>query len=372
MKSLTLWRLLSTTIVLSIPLLVLSADRYEYRPIHPKGSSKSGVKSTPPRDWDMVYQVLNRVAPSNIRSGIRRSIQNISGVEVIGSLLYGLSMAAGLALGVSVADSNVLNAIVKRVDHRFLSRRTNADKNLFSTKLSDPVLQKYVAPSKDGKDHYHHVVHYHVPYPLSIGALETARQNYPQISWYNTHSSTIPGKVVLSGYLSPIYRSPDAIQETASSSIVSNLSGPLGNQEHHLRRNDFHIYSDSNYFKHVNPKHQRPPHSSPTHKESRVTLTTASPPLPPPQKVPSFEELFFGEHHRYTNPMIDSIHPNLQDSYQHQSSSPTLTNNENGVGLHEGDSFPSSDIHSLHRLEAAHNSGHQEALISNHNVTQSA
>jgi len=254
-----------------------------YSPIKPKETQQMSPQQT--KDWDFVYRLLNKVGNSNLGSGIRRSMQNVSGLEVLGSLWYGLSMAAGLALGVSMADSNIISALSKRVDHKVMNRKNQLDRtvNRFLSSLPlnrndkepTPVLQKYVAPAKDGKDHYHHVVHYHVPYPLSVGALETARQNFPHISWYSSHSPGSDKSSVLSGYLGPMYKpeisnpppQPQQIQ-VSQPTQTETLFVPSGqvmslpsmmdlahtftddtpsNTGSNLRRNDLNVYTG--YFK---------------------------------------------------------------------------------------------------------------------------
>lgn len=208
-------------------------------------SSKASRAVTPTKpantyDWDLIYKVISRVTDlSNISQGIKRSIGSAASTEssfnpsTLNSLLYGLSMAAGLAVGVSIADSPMVSSFLNRVDHRFLTRSSNrfygenqqppnpammnapssltspspSNSNLASASpttgyfglfdtsassesksLSDPIVQRNVALSKDGKDHYHHVVHYHIPYPLSVGALDTAKTSYPNIPWFSSDS----------------------------------------------------------------------------------------------------------------------------------------------------------------------------------------
>lgn len=256
-------------------------------------------KSSNTYDWDLIYKVISRFTDlSNISQGIKRSIAGSSessfSPSTLNSLLYGLSMAAGLAVGVSIADSPMVSSFLNRVDHRFLTRSSNrfygdsqqqpnlllnpmtnspssitpsaaasSNSNLVSASpttgyfglfdssassesksLSDPIVQRNVASSKDGKDHYHHVVHYHIPYPLSVGALETAKGSYPNIPWFSSdsishrhdfHSHSHPNHQssnnghnskmsILTGYLGPFFghsSSGNSFKDTLASRISS-------------------------------------------------------------------------------------------------------------------------------------------------------
>jgi hypothetical protein len=323
-----------------------------YAPIKPKESpAKNTQQLQATKDWDLVYRLLNRVSNSNFGNGIRRSVQNVSGLEVLGSLFYGLSMAAGLALGVSMADANIVSALSKRVDHRFMQKRNQIDKSV--SKLmsglplslgggskdkqskselalpSEPILQKYVAPSKDGKDHYHHVVHYHVPYPLSIGALETARQNYPQVPWFNSHNPNNPEKAVLSGYLGvPSWIPAKNTNEHQQSLVGQNNVAPqvvampnmieLANSfvqdDQSLRRNDYQVFSDSEYFKNLNTKQIKTSVKQNNQQNPRPqSPTTATPGLQnhhqnnhQNNRLNSFEDMFF-EQHSHHKPIVQEI-----------------------------------------------------------------
>lgn len=314
-----------------------------YAPIKPKDSvvkNQGQLQAT--KDWDLLYRIVNKVSNSNFGTGFRRSLQSVSGIEVLGSLFYGLSMAAGLALGVSMADANIVSALSKRVDHRFNQRKNQLDKSVSKimsslgasksdqkTLPSEPVIQKYVAPSKDGKDHYHHVVHYHVPYPLSVGALETARQNYPHISWYNSHNPKSPDQTVLSGYLGPVYKNNHANNNehqpvlvghnTVSAQVVSmpnmiELANSFVQEDQNLRRNDFHVYSDSEYFKNLNPKPTKSSSktTNPPSTQQRSThnmMVEASPSMASPThhtRVNSFEDMFF-EQHSHHKPIVQEV-----------------------------------------------------------------
>lgn len=239
----------------------------------PKNSARNHNANT--QDWDVIYKFINKIG-SFSKSSVKRSQQDSgsSPISAFGSLLYGLSMAAGLALGVSISESPLLNAFINGMDYRFLTRRSQIEPThqppviRSGVKLHDPLVHRFVAPAKDGKNHYHHVVHYHIPYPLSVGALESARQNYPQISWYGSglvpaNSNVMPNGAekttsILSGYLGPMHKSPDLSHDQ----VTNDLRAVLGEDMRRNDRHDFKVFSEADYFKNlqrsrskfVNPK----------------------------------------------------------------------------------------------------------------------
>lgn len=181
-------------------------------------------------------------------------------MDTVNPLLYGLSMAAGLAMGVSIADSQPVATLIQKFlppiqrnsqnhahptpnipteDPMTALGSSNKPQNIQSSNFpnmtpkvsDDQMTQKLVARSKDGQDHYHHVVHYHIPYPMSVNAFNTAKSLYPNTPWYLSGKKSLKcnlvlsdiilchpsdttnsgGKpVVVSAYLSPSYRAPDA------------------------------------------------------------------------------------------------------------------------------------------------------------------
>lgn len=244
----------------------------------PKTSARAHNANT--KDWDVIYKFINKIA-SYSKPGIKRSQQEStsSSMSAFGSLLYGLSMAAGLALGVSISESPILNAFINGMDYRFMSRRSQLEPSHQApviqppVKLHDPLVHRYVAPSKDGKDHYHHVVHYHIPYPLSVGALESARQNFPQISWYgsgvaagNENTNSNPSEKstsILSGYLGPMYKSPDMSQEQTTNDLRLELGEDMRRNDRH----DFRVFSEADYFKNLQRSRTKSLHTKQVHKK---------------------------------------------------------------------------------------------------------
>ena len=283
----------------------------------PKPSPRNHNANT--QDWDMIYKFISKVGSGFAKSsGIKRSQQeSYPPMTAFGSLLYGLSMAAGLALGVTISESPILNAFINGMDYRFMSRRSQLEQSQqrhasmvpVTSKLSDPQVHRFVAPSKDGKDHYHHVVHYHIPYPLSVGALEIARQSYPHISWYGSGLADAHGtgsggseksNSILSGYLGPMYKAPDAIPDKS----VHDLQNSFGEDIRRNDRHDFRVFSEAEYFKNLQRKKSQPPH--------HMSLQAQK---PAPQKVASLEDMLF----------TDSNNPNLlAESPHHQNTEPNL------------------------------------------------
>lgn len=242
------------------------------------------AKPTNTVDWDIIYKVMSRFTDlSNISQGIKRSISGASGsssssLPSLSSIFYGLSMAAGLALGVTMSDSPLLLSFLNRVDHRFATRSSNrfyhqdnqpppdfihhitnppmstsssssspatspsssssssgssnsylgSFDNMITSESrfpSGPIIQRNVAPSKDGKDHYHHVVHYHIPYPMSVGALDTMKSSAGNGAWYPgsdgvNHRNDLSNHQPSSG--------------GSKMSMLSNYLGPLFNHNSHL------------------------------------------------------------------------------------------------------------------------------------------
>lgn len=285
------------------------------------------MSSSSTQDWDVIYRFINKFGRWAKGSGIKRSQQESSAatpISAVGSLLYGLSMAAGLAMGVSIAESPLLNSVINGMDYRFATRRSQPDQNqatsasMPSVKSIEPIVHRFVAASKDGKDHFHHVVHYHIPYPLSLGALETARQNYPQISWYGTGAAgSEAGKnpnsdkspSILSAYLGPTYKHADHHNPHRLGTNDENFSDGIRRND----RRDFHVFSEAEYFK----KLQRPRHKYPQSSES---------PDPPVKSSSTFEDMLFTDT-KMPN-LLGEPHPNHKneepDEQQSSSTNSTL------------------------------------------------
>lgn len=312
---------LSSILLMSCAVLVLtqaapSAVVY-FQP--PKHSARSHSVNT--QDWDLIYKFLNKVGVGSKNSGIRRSQQeHHPTMTAFGSLLYGLSMAAGLALGVSISESPILNAFINGLDYRFMTRRSHQERVnhpivnpvAAAPKIGDPQIHPFVAPSKDGKDHYHHVVHYHIPYPLSVGALEIARQNYPHISWYGSGPSgpsATPEKStsVLSGYLGPMYKAPDVMTDKSLSDFHSDLGDDMRRNDRH----DFKVFSEAEYFRNLHRDKPKAHH----HQHHRyVHVQKADPP-----KVQSLEDMLLTD---TNNPnLLGELNPNHQTTESQQNPS---------------------------------------------------
>lgn len=314
--------LISSIVLTSCPVSALSEAAPSavvyFQP--PKSTARNHNVNT--QDWDLIYKFINKVGSISKSSGVKRSQQEShSPITAVGSLLYGLSMAAGLALGVTISESPVLNAFINGMDYRFMSRRSQLDQNhhplagqvAVAPKIGDPQIHRFVAPSKDGKDHYHHVVHYHIPYPLSVGALETARQNYPHISWYGSGlaggttgpAHPVKSSSILSGYLGPVYKAPDEVPD--KSVPMNDLQGSFVDDIRRNDRHDFRVFSEAEYFKNLHRSKGKP------HQHRSMQRQESAPP-----KITSLEDMLFTD---TNNPNLVAEHPNHRTTEAGQNTS---------------------------------------------------
>ena len=212
-------------------------------------------------------------------SQLRSSIKTVSRSAVT-PIMYGLSFAATLAALAGFSDSRPLSRIFATEKQRpdpeedqMTSASNHGQPTIYSPvsytsnsnngfMQADPVVQKFLT-TKDGQQHYHHIFHYHVPYPAasstigsyqnqlkSLESMVSPRSQTPfQLPWYTQESqNSMSGKPIL---LSAFYNQGNGNQAYRRSSTKTKYQPTLdrndyltssGDQEPDTNSDDMNLF----------------------------------------------------------------------------------------------------------------------------------
>ncbi|KAI1304653.1 hypothetical protein HDE_01765 [Halotydeus destructor] len=148
---------------------------------------------------NMIIKFLSLFDSSSSNS-LRRQLKGLRKASSGLPLFYGVSFATALALLTGMDKKPLSRLFASGADqHRdtyddhLASGSSNVAYAAQSAGYSgqpyiaaDPVVQKFLT-TKDGQAHYHHIFHYHVPYPMAMAkpSGQSPFKMAPQLPWYS-------------------------------------------------------------------------------------------------------------------------------------------------------------------------------------------